>query len=121
MLSSDIFLKKPLDFKRIIKLQNIIIIIISSFQQCPIVFSFSSSSSGQQCCYGDNGRLIVGPFEGGTPNLVSPDQSYVRHLYHDVLPWLLCCGLSNECEKYYENRPSDDGSRYVPPSIGKIN
>lgn len=92
-----------------------------SRKQCFRSAQPSSSSSGQQCCYGDNGRLIVGPFEGGTPNLVSPDQSYVRHLYHDVLPWLLCCGLSNECEKYYENRPSDDGSRYVPPSIGKIN
>jgi hypothetical protein len=79
---------------------------------------FSQSGAGQQCCYnGDS--LIVGPPAGGTLDVVSPAKSVLGHMYRDVLPWFYCCKYSQNCEKYYERRPSDDGSRYDPPPVGK--
>ena len=81
---------------------------------------FSSvSGAGQQCCYnGDS--LIVGPPGGGTLNVESPEKSFWHHMGRDVLPWYACCKFTENCGKYYERRPSDDGSRYVPTPIGKF-
>ncbi|XP_028416703.1 sushi domain-containing protein 2-like, partial [Dendronephthya gigantea] len=80
----------------------------------------SASGSGQQCCYkGDS--LLVGPPGGGTFDIVFPEKSLLGHLSRDVLPWLACCKLSffDNCGKYYDGRPSDDGSRFIPqPTAG---
>jgi hypothetical protein len=82
-----------------------------------VVFSFSSSGAGQQCCYnGDS--LIVGPPGGGSLDIAAPD-NFWAHIGRDVLPWWACCKITNNCNKYYDRRPSDNGSRYVPPPIGK--
>ena len=84
------------------------------------VFFFSASGAGQQCCYnGDS--LMVGPPGGGSLDVVSPDESFWGHMGRDVLPWYACCKFTENCGKYYERRPSDDGSRYVPPRPGKLN
>ncbi|XP_028416696.1 uncharacterized protein LOC114540886 [Dendronephthya gigantea] len=80
----------------------------------------SASGSGQQCCYkGDS--LLVGPPGGGTFDIVSPERSVLGHLGRDVLPWFACCVFSvfDNCGKYYDARPSDDGSRFIPqPTAG---
>ena len=36
----------------------------------------------------------------------------------DVEPYLLCCILSDQCNLYYEKRPSDDGGRWTAPRVG---
>ena len=84
--------------------------------------------SGQQCCYRQDGRLIVGPGSGGTIDLVAPNDltSAVRHFYEDIIPAIFCCkGHAIEsqvtCQLYYNHRPSDDGSRYNPPPPGNVN
>ncbi len=83
-----------------------------------ILFQFSSSGAGQQCCYnGDS--LMVGPVGGGTLDIASPDENFWGHMGRDVLPWFACCAFSRNCDKYYQRRPSDDGSRYAPPQVGK--
>ena len=81
--------------------------------------------SGQQCCYRQNGNLIVGPGSGGTVDLIAPNSftNSVRHYYDDIIPAVFCCnGHESEssvtCEFYYSNRPSDNGSRYNPPPPG---
>ena len=79
---------------------------------------YSQSGAGQQCCYNGN-SLLVGPPAGGTLDVVSPDKSTLGHMRRDVLPWFVCCKFSRNCEKYYQRRPSDDGSRYDPPQFGK--
>ncbi|XP_028417110.1 sushi domain-containing protein 2-like [Dendronephthya gigantea] len=79
----------------------------------------SASGAGQQCCYkGDS--LLVGPPGGGTLDIVSPEKSQLGHFSEDVLPWLACCELSffDNCGKYYDGRPSDDGSRFIPQPTG---
>ncbi|XP_028415599.1 sushi domain-containing protein 2-like isoform X2 [Dendronephthya gigantea] len=80
----------------------------------------SASGAGQQCCYkGDS--LLVGPPGGGTFDIVSPERSVLGHLGRDVLPWFACCVFSvfDNCGKYYDARPSDDGSRFIPqPTAG---
>jgi hypothetical protein len=84
------------------------------------VFSCSPSRAGQQCCYnGDS--LVVGPPGGGTLDVVAPGGflSTPKHFLTDVVPWFMCCKYSDNCGKYYQRRPSDDGKRYVPPQIGK--
>ena len=84
-----------------------------------IVFSFSKSGAGQQCCYnGDS--LMVGPLGGGSMDIESPEESFWGHMGRDVLPWFACCKFTKNCGKYYERRPSDDGARYVPPPVGKF-
>ena len=76
-----------------------------------------TGGSGQQCCYDSNGDIIVGPPGGGTADLVSPDVSFTEHFFEDVLPFWLCCkaGIFSSCGTYYQHRPSDDCSQYVPP------
>ena len=79
-----------------------------------------TGGAGNQCCYGRNGRLLVGPPGGGTVDRVSPEISELDHFVHDVLPYLWCCkGLFSNCDKYYEHRPSDDGSCFDPPPPGE--
>ncbi|XP_033106660.1 sushi domain-containing protein 2-like [Anneissia japonica] len=73
------------------------------------------SGSGQQCCYGTDGNILVGPPGGGTADRYSPVDNFWRHQKYDVLPYIACCKLSKNCDKYYKTRPSDDCSDYDPP------
>ncbi|CAB4034438.1 Hypothetical predicted protein, partial [Paramuricea clavata] len=73
----------------------------------------SPSGAGEQCCY-DGDSLIVGPPGGGSLDIASPD-NFWGHIKRDVLPWWACCKITDNCNKYYQRRPSDDGSRYAPP------
>ena len=71
----------------------------------------------------------MGPPGGGTVDKVGPSGSTglkkftntIEHFARDVIPYLLCCkGFIKDCSKYYERRPSDDGSSFVdPPPPGK--
>ena len=62
----------------------------------------------------------MGPPGGGSFDIKSPDVDFWGHMGRDVLPWYACCAFSENCNKYYQVRPSDDGKRYVPPPIGKL-
>ena len=73
------------------------------------------SKHAQQCCYNKLGNLLVGPLEGGTLDMANSDHSPFQHWKQDVLPYYSCCKKENKCVKYYEKRPSDDGSRWQPP------
>ena len=78
-----------------------------------------TDESGNQCCYGSNSQLLVGPLGGGTVDLVPREISEGRHFIRDVLPYLLCCkGSLFNCNNYYRHRPSDNGRRYNPPPPG---
>lgn len=80
--------------------------------------SLNNDRSGQQCCYGSDGNILVGPPGGGTADAVAPDGisfSTVGHFFLDVVPFFACCKFSDNCDTYYENRPSDDCSDYEPP------
>jgi len=82
---------------------------------------YRSTSTGledsqQQCCYGPSGNLLVGPPGGGTLDKSSSDLSKLKHFKDDVVPYYYCCKFSNNCDKYYDKRPSDNGSRWRPPT-----
>ncbi|ESO09003.1 hypothetical protein HELRODRAFT_168935 [Helobdella robusta] len=68
-----------------------------------------------QCCYNSNNMLIVGPPGGGTLDLYDSEKSKWEHFKVDVLPYFQCCIFSDQCDKYYEKRPSVDSRHYVPP------
>ena len=69
--------------------------------------------SGQQCCYFENGSIIVGPPGGGTVDRYADRLDRWNHFLYDVLPYFACCvGLFSDCQAYYDKRPSDDGSNY---------
>ncbi|PIK43508.1 putative deleted in malignant brain tumors 1 protein-like [Apostichopus japonicus] len=77
----------------------------------------SHSLSGQQCCYGDDGRLRIGIEQnGGTADAYSPDgiTNILKHIWYDVLPWVAFCDMGNAttCSTYYNYRPSDDCLEY---------
>ena len=66
----------------------------------------------------------MGPSSGGSVDKVAPTGSgtekiknLVKHFFEDVLPFIFCCkGPIKDCSKYYERRPSDDGSCFVDPT-----
>ena len=83
------------------------------------IFHSESGDSGQQCCYNrKNGRLKIGP-GGGSVQRYSPRRNPLKYAIYDFLPRKLCCeGIFSNCEKFYEKRPSDNGSRYQPQLPG---
>ena len=51
----------------------------------------STGGYGNQCCYDDNGNLIVGPSSGGTVDKVSPSRSTMGSLqgrYYSIFAML---------------------------------
>ena len=81
----------------------------------------SLSSSTQECCYDESGRLLTGSPGGGSLIKEPLAKSRARNFQEDVRPYLLCCtGYAPSCQKYYERRPSDDGTRYQPQVPGKL-
>lgn len=60
--------------------------------------------------------MIVGPLNGGSLDRVHVEAGVpvFSHFFHDLVPYWDCCLLSANCGKYFEKRPSDDGSRYIP-------
>ena len=79
-----------------------------------MIFS-ESGDAGQQCCYNRrNGQLKIGPPGGGTVQKYSPRKNPFLYAFHDFLPRKLCCGgLFDNCDAFYDKRPSDNGSRYL--------
>ena len=81
---------------------------------------YSNQGAGQQCCYNEQGNLMVGPKNGGSLDRVHIEAGVpvLSHFFHNIVPYLDCCLLSDNCAKYYKKRPSDDGSNYEPPRPG---
>ena len=75
------------------------------------------NGAGKQCCFSSDNRLLVGPTGGGSMDAGHPDFP-LDHFVKDVLPFFMCCKFSNNCNLYYEKRPSDDGALWTPPTIG---
>ncbi|XP_078360279.1 protein mesh-like [Oculina patagonica] len=78
----------------------------------------SDQGAGQQCCYNKQGNLMIGPQNGGSLDRfhIEAGVPVFSHFFHDLVPYLDCCLLSDNCAKYFEKRPSDDGSNYEPPT-----
>ena len=89
---------------------------LSSRPNCATVL-FSRSQSTIECCYDDNGALIVGPSQGGSLKLYNPLFFYQENFLEDLRPYQDCCIDSNRCRLYYAFRPSDDCSAYTPPRL----
>lgn len=97
-------------------------------QTCSLTSSFiyifihfhSNQGTGQQCCYNEIGDLIVGPRNGGSLDRVHVEAGVpaLSHFFHDIVPYWDCCMLSDNCKKYFEKRPSNDGAKYIPPRPG---
>ena len=87
----------------------------------PTLLFYSNQGAGQQCCYNEQGNLLVGPPNGGSLDRVHVEVGVpvFSHFFHDLVPHWDCCLLSASCGKYFEKRPSDDGSNYEPPRPGK--
>ena len=63
---------------------------------------------------------MVGPQTGGSLDRfhIEAGVPVLSHFFHDLVPYLDCCLFSGNCRKYFEKRPSDDGSNYEPPRPG---
>nr|XP_058948028.1 protein mesh-like [Pocillopora verrucosa] len=85
--------------------------------QCFLMVNPSATGSGQQCCFNKFGNLMVGQPDAGSLDRVHPNAGLpvISHFFHDKVPYEDCCRNSKNCEKYFEKRPSDDGSRYQAP------
>ncbi|XP_078657568.1 sushi domain-containing protein 2-like isoform X2 [Branchiostoma floridae x Branchiostoma belcheri] len=74
----------------------------------------TSQGAGQQCCYKQDGSLLTDGPGRGTPDRIHSD-SPLGHFKEDVYPYYVCCRYSNNCDKYFEKRPANDGTGYVFP------
>lgn len=86
---------------------------LTTSQNCATVL-FSGSQHTLECCYDDDGALIVGPREGGSYKRYNPlffNQDYYQD---DLLPYYDCCEESSLCRLYNYYRPFDDCSQYRP-------
>ena len=81
----------------------------------------SSTGSSQVCCYSENGNISLGKQSAGAANTYDPTLNLVLHYVYDVLPWIVCCKHSGNCDLYHTYRPSDDCFNYNPPGIGLTN
>ena len=63
---------------------------------------------------------MIGPLNGGSLDRfhIEAGVPVFSHFFQDLVPYLDCCLLSDNCAKYFEKRPSDDGSNYEPPRPG---
>ena len=84
------------------------------------LFSRDRMQSTIECCYGNDGSLLVGPPSGGTYKLYNPLFHPRDHTLEDVSPYDYCCVLAELCSTYYKHRPSDDCSNYSPPIPCKL-
>ena len=92
---------------------------LSSRPNCAMVL-FSRSQSTIECCYDDFGALIVGANEGGSYQLYNPLFNHLDNYREDFQPYRHCCVMSRRCNLYYQYRPSDDCSEYIPPRRRKL-
>lgn len=85
----------------------------------------SGDESGQECCYDNNGNLLVWPPAAGTADAVSPrifNDPFLHYLY-DLLPAIHCCRAPaasiSSCRVYAMHRPSDNCFQFnpIPPGI----
>lgn len=85
--------------------------------QCFLMVNPSATGSGQQCCFNRLGNLMMGQPDAGSLDRVHPNAGLpvISHFFHDKVPYEDCCRNSKNCEKYFEKRPSDDGSKYQAP------
>ena len=84
--------------------------------------NISEKGAGQQCCYNDFGNLMLGKPNAGSLDRFHPNAGVpvISHFFHDTVPYLDCCQLTKNCEKYFDKRPSDDGSKYQAPRPGML-
>ncbi|XP_074631718.1 sushi domain-containing protein 2-like [Acropora palmata] len=77
----------------------------------------SNMGADQQCCYNSFGNLMLGKPNAGSLNRIHPNAGVpvISNFFHDKVPYQDCCKLTNNCDKYFDKRPSDDGSRYEAP------
>ena len=87
------------------------------------MFITSATGAGQQCCYNNFGNLMMGKPDAGSLDRVHPNAGVpvISHFFHDIVPYQDCCELTKNCDKYFEKRPSDDGSQYQAPRPGMKN
>lgn len=65
----------------------------------------------------------MGKPDAGSLDRVHPNAGVpvISHFFHDIVPYEDCCKLTDNCDKYFEKRPSDDGSQYQAPRPGIYN
>ena len=82
--------------------------------QSYLVFSLNAQDA-------ERGNLKLGPPTGGSLNRFNTEAGVptFSHFFQDHVPFVDCCLSSDKCERYFEKRPSDDGSRYKPPRPGE--
>jgi len=90
---------------------------------------FNGYSVTNQCCYTPGGKLMLYPQDGngaGSADLYHAMQSEtqlmdypesageltVQHFFSDVITFVDCCQMGNQCDTYFNNRPSRDSTVY---------
>ncbi|XP_078410130.1 sushi domain-containing protein 2 isoform X1 [Cetorhinus maximus] len=86
--------------------------------------------AGQQCCYDAKGRqILTGDSIGGStpdrghdwgspPYMAPPRVPGFSHGLYDVISFYYCCLWSDNCQYYFQKRPSSGCTTYRPPKVG---
>ncbi|XP_041644119.1 sushi domain-containing protein 2 [Cheilinus undulatus] len=88
--------------------------------------------SGQQCCYDSTGALLLtgDSISGSTPDRAHdwgsppyrepPRVPGYSHWLYDVISFYYCCLWSDNCQIYFNHRPSSGCHNYKPPRAGVV-
>ena len=85
------------------------------------------SGPARQCCYDEQGRLIIGPTAGGHSDtssvysqIIPPSVAMTIHLQQDITPFIQCCKSTEpSCTNFFSFRPSAESEcQYNPPPPG---
>jgi hypothetical protein len=83
------------------------------FRSAPANF-LNLNSSGQQCCYDKDGKLITSGTGSGTADRRNALNNPLGHFFADVQPWLVCSKAGMLAE-YLDRRPNNKGSENEKP------
>ena len=102
--------------------KNDSLLIVRYFASSSPSFSLSDEKLEQECCYDKEGELTRGPPCAVTNRTKSHQTtaSLFSMFRENVVPYLECCVISDNCLKYRDLGMPVNDSRYIPPSIGKI-
>ncbi|XP_026883551.2 sushi domain-containing protein 2 isoform X1 [Electrophorus electricus] len=88
--------------------------------------------AGQQCCYDHTGaQVLTGDSIGGStpdrghdwgapPYRSPPRVPGFSHWKYDVITFYYCCLWSDNCDYYFNHRPSSDCRTYKPPKSASV-
>lgn len=89
----------------------------TSRTDCAVLIA-SNQQSSIECCYDDQGALVLNEAGAGSCQLYDKFKFPTKNGEEDSDPYQDCCVSSRNCSLYFKHRPSKACDGYLPPTTG---